>query len=79
MQSDSQNNTPANTEQGSGGNVMFKPGNRPNDRYNGTGIDKSEKNKSDWIGLGDSVINEETPFPSEPITKATGKSYFIWL
>ena len=64
MQSDSQNNTPANTEQGSGGNVMFKPGNRPNDRYNGTSIDKSDKNKSDWFGLGDSVINEETPFES---------------
>ena len=42
----------------------FIPGGKPNGTFNGTGNEKVNKKKSDWLGLADNVINEETPFES---------------
>ncbi len=63
-QTDSSNNTSYATNQENTGNMMYKPGGKPNGTFNGTDADKSDRKKTDWLGLADNVINEETPFES---------------
>lgn len=63
-QTGSQDNTSYTGGQDNTGNMMYKPGGKPNGTFNGTGNEKGDKKKTDWFGLGDNVINEETPFES---------------